>query len=46
MKYDQGSKFFVFFREPNCIFKSYVKELCIETNTNLGYLRKFEGAAG
>ena len=35
-----------FFREPNCIFKSYLKVVCIETSTSLGSLKKFEGAAG
>ena len=34
-----------FSREPNCIFKSYLKVLCIETSTSLGYLRKFEESA-
>ena len=35
-----------FSREPNCIFKSYLKELCIETSTSLSSLQRFEGAAG
>ena len=35
-----------FFREPNCIFKSYLKVLCIETSTTFGSLQKFEGAPG
>ena len=35
-----------FFREPNCIFKSFQKALCIETSTFFGSLQKFEGAAG
>ena len=35
-----------FSREPNCIFKSYLKVLHIETSTSLGYLQKFEGALG
>ena len=33
-------------REPNLIFKSYLKVLYIETSTSLGSLQKFEGAAG
>ena len=36
----------VFFREPNCIFKSYLKVLRIETSTSLDSLKKFEGAPG
>ena len=37
----------VFFSwEPNCIFKSYPKVLCIGTSTSLGSLQKFEGAPG
>ena len=35
-----------FSREPNCIFKSYLKVLCIETSTSLGSLQKYEGAEG
>ena len=42
----QGLKLTFFFREPNCIFKSHLKVLCIETSTSLGYLQKFEGAVG
>ena len=34
----------LFFREPNCIFSSYLEMLCIETCTSLGSLQKFEGA--
>ena len=39
----QGLKLSSFSREPNCIFKSYLKALCIETSTFLGSLQKFEG---
>ena len=39
------NKVVVFSREPNCISKSYLKVLCIETNTLVGSLQKFEGAA-
>ena len=35
-----------FSREPNCIFKSYLKVLCTEISTSLGSLQKFEGAPG
>ena len=35
-----------FSRQPNCIFKSYLKVLYIETSMPLGSLQKFEGAAG
>ena len=35
----------IFPREPNCIFKSHLQVLCIETSTFLGSLQKFEGAA-
>ena len=31
------------FREPNCIFKSYLQLLCIETSTSLGSLLRFWG---
>ena len=37
----QGSKLITFSREPNCIFKSYSKVLCIETSATLGSLQKF-----
>ena len=43
----QSSKLCFFFREPYCIFKSYLKAFCIETtqtSTSLGSLQKFEGA--
>ena len=33
-----------FSREPNCIFLSYLKVLCMETSTSFGSLQKFEGA--
>ena len=36
----------LFSREPNCIFKSHLRVLCIETSTSLGSLQKFEGATG
>ena len=42
----QGSKLRPFSMEPNCIFKNHLQVLCIETNTFLGSLQKFEGAAG
>ena len=35
-----------FFRDPNCIFKSYFRVLHIETSTSLDSLAKFEGAIG
>ena len=38
------NKVLFFSREPNCIFKIYLKVLCIETSTSLGSLQKFEGA--
>ena len=41
-----GLEIKIFSREPNCIFKSYFNVLCIETNTFLGSLQEFEGAAG
>ena len=34
------------FWEPYCIFKSYLKVLCIETSTSLGSLQKYEEARG
>ena len=37
---------FFFFMEPNCIFKSYLKVLCIETSKTFGSLHNFEGAPG
>ena len=40
-----GLEIKLFSREPNCIFKSYLKVLCIENSTYLGSLQKFEGAA-
>ena len=42
----QGSKLIIFSREPNCIFKSYLKVLCMEPSTSLGSLQQFEGGAG
>ena len=33
-----------FSKEPNFIFKSYLKVLCIEASTSLGSLQEFEGA--
>ena len=36
----------LFSREPNCLFNSYLKALCIETSISMGFLQKFEGAAG
>ena len=41
-----GLEIKIFSREPNCIFKSHLQVLCIETNIFLGSLQKFEGAAG
>ena len=41
-----GLEIKIFSREPNCIFKKYLKALCIETSSFLGSLQKFEGAAG
>ena len=36
----------VFFsRQPNCIFKSFLKVVRIETSTSVGYLQKFERVA-
>ena len=35
-----------FSREHNCIFKSYLNVLCIETSAFLGSLQKFDGGAG
>ena len=43
---DIGLEIKIFSREPNCIFKSHLQVLCIETSTFLGSLQKFEGAAG
>ena len=40
-----GLEIKIFFREPNCILKSYQNVLCIETSTFLGTLQKFEGDA-
>ena len=37
----KGSNCF-FSREPNVIFKSYLKVLCIEASTSLGSLQKFD----
>ena len=34
-----------FSREPNCILKSYLKVLCIESSTSVGSLHKYGGAA-
>ena len=34
------------FRESDCIFKCYLKVLCMEASTSLDSLRKFEGAEG
>ena len=42
----QGSKLSFFSKEPNCIFKSYLKVLSIEASTSLGFLQRFEGAPG
>ena len=36
----------IFSREPNCIIKSHLQVLCIESSTFLGSLQIFEGAAG
>ena len=36
----------VFSLEPNCIFNTYLKVLCIETSTSMGSMQKFEGAKG
>ena len=41
-----GLEIKIFSREPNCIFRSHLQLLCIETSTFLGSLQKFEGAAG
>ena len=41
-----GLEIKIFSREPNCIFKSHLQVLYIETSTFLGSLQKFEGAAG
>ena len=41
-----GLEIKVLSREPNCIFKSYLKVVCIETCTSFGSLLKFEGASG
>ena len=41
-----GLEIKIFSGEPNCIFKSHLQVLCIETSTFLGSLQKFEGAAG
>ena len=41
-----GLEIKIFSREPNCIFKSHLQMLCIETSTFLGSLQKSEGAAG
>ena len=41
-----GLEIKLFSREPNFIFKSYLKVLCIETSRFLGSLQKFEGATG
>ena len=41
-----GLEIKIFPREHNCIFKSHLQVLCIETSTFLGSLLKFEGAAG
>ena len=45
MRYDRGRNE-GFFREPNCISKSDLMVLCIETSTSLGSLQTFEGTAG
>ena len=34
----------IFYREPICIFKSYLKYVYIEISKSLGSLQKFEGA--
>ena len=36
----------VFSWEPKCIFKRYLKMLCIDISTSFSSLQKFEGAAG
>ena len=41
-----GLKIKLFSREPNCIFKSYLKVFCIENSISLSSRQKFEGAAG
>ena len=41
-----GLEIKIFSREPNCIFISFIKILCISNSTYLGSLQKFEGAAG
>ena len=40
-----GPETIFFPREPNCIFKCYLKVLCLENSTSLGSLEKCEGAA-
>ena len=41
-----GLEIKLLFREPYCIFKSYLKVLCIKTSTTLRSLQKFKGAPG
>ena len=41
-----GPEIKLFSRKPNCIFKSFLKVFCKETNTSLGSMQKFGGAAG
>ena len=36
--------FYLDSREPNCILKSYLNGLCIETSTSLAAMHKLEGA--
>ena len=45
-KHVQGSKLSFFSGEPNSIFKSYLKVLCIETSTSLGSLHIFDRDVG
>ena len=46
MDYTAGLEIKFFSREPDSIFKSYLKVFCIETSIFFCSLEKFEGAAG
>ena len=44
--YIAGLEIKIFSREPNCIFMSFIKVVCMSNSTYLGSLQKFEGATG
>ena len=42
IRYGCRARNYFFFQGPNCIFKSYLKVLCMETSPSLGSLHKLE----